>query len=94
MIAKRLDSRYTPGERRGHWLKTKHSHRQEFVIGGWADDKGGRSGRIGAPELGVYDDGELRYAGWVGTGFDDAELDRLADLLDPLRADTLSPARR
>lgn len=85
VVAKRLDSRYTPGGRRGQWVKIKHSHRQEFVIGGWTDGKGARAGRIGALELGVHDEhGGLRYAGRVGTGFDDAELDRLAGLLTPL----------
>jgi bifunctional non-homologous end joining protein LigD len=46
--------------------------RQEFVIGGWTDPKGSRTG-LGSLLLGVHDDeGGLRYAGNVGTGFDDA----------------------
>jgi bifunctional non-homologous end joining protein LigD len=90
VVAKRLDSRYAPGQRDGSWLKVKHSQRQEVVIGGWTEGKGSRAKRIGALEVGVHDeDGTLRYAGRVGTGFDEAELTRLARLLKPLaRADS------
>jgi bifunctional non-homologous end joining protein LigD len=50
------------------------AHRQEFVIGGWTDPKGSRAG-IGSLLLGVHgDDGKLRYAGNVGTGFNDRTL--------------------
>lgn len=85
LIAKRIDSRYTPGRRDGGWLKIKNSHRQELVIGGWTEGKGARAKRFGALELGVHDEqGKLRYAGRVGTGFHDAELERLAGLLKPL----------
>ena len=85
VVGKRLDSRYTPGRREGGWIKIKNHRRQELVIGGWTDGKGGRGGQIGALELGVYDErGELRHAGRVGTGFDEPELQRLARLLAPL----------
>jgi bifunctional non-homologous end joining protein LigD len=84
VVAKRLDSRYTPGGRGGSWLKIKNIQRQELVIGGWTDGKGSRAKRIGALHLGVNDDGALRYAGRVGTGFDAAELERLTGLLKPL----------
>jgi bifunctional non-homologous end joining protein LigD len=84
VIAKRLDSRYTPGRRSDSWLKIKHSQRQEVVIGGWTEGKGSRARRIGALHVGVYEQGELRYAGRVGTGFDAQELERLAGLLHPL----------
>ena len=86
VIAKRLDSRYAPGRRDGSWLKVKHSRRQELVIGGWTEGRRARQSRLGALELGVHDpeSGELKYAGRVGTGFDEAELDRLGKLLKPL----------
>lgn len=85
VVAKRLDSRYAPGRRDGSWLKVKHSQRQELVIGGWTEGRRARARRLGALELGYHDeDGALRYAGKVGTGFDDAELDRLQELLRPL----------
>jgi bifunctional non-homologous end joining protein LigD len=86
IVAKRLDSRYQPGARNGSWIKIKNFGRQEFVIGGWLPGEGRRKDRIGALLVGVYDpDGTFRYAGRVGTGFSDAELDRLAGLLEPLR---------
>ncbi len=84
VIAKRLDSRYAPGRRSDSWLKIKHSRRQEVVIGGWTEGKGSRSLSIGALQAGIYENGELRYAGRVGTGFDAQELERLAGLLGPL----------
>jgi bifunctional non-homologous end joining protein LigD len=84
VVAKRLDSPYTPGGRGGSWLKIKNIQRQELVIGGWTEGKGSRSQRIGALQLGVYEGEELRYAGKLGTGFDAQELQRLADLLEPL----------
>jgi bifunctional non-homologous end joining protein LigD len=61
---------------------------QEFVVGGWTRGEGRRSGAIGALLIGYYDDGVLRYAGKVGTGFSDAELDRLARLFAPLERAT------
>ncbi len=86
VVAKRLDARYAPGRRDGSWLKVKHSRRQELVIGGWTEGRRARARRLGALELGVHDPetGELKYAGRVGTGFDEAELDRLGRLLKPL----------
>jgi bifunctional non-homologous end joining protein LigD len=84
VVAKRLDSAYTPGGRGGSWLKIKNIQRQELVIGGWTEGKGSRAKGIGALHLGVHEDGTLRYAGRVGTGFDAAELDRLSGLLAPL----------
>jgi bifunctional non-homologous end joining protein LigD len=91
VVAKRLGSPYAPGRRESSWLKIKNSERQELVIGGWTEGKGARSSAFGALELGVYDErGELRYAGRVGTGFNEKELDRLAGLLEPL-AQRISP---
>jgi bifunctional non-homologous end joining protein LigD len=88
IVAKRLDARYEPGARNGSWIKIKNFDRQEFVVGGWLPGEGRRRSRIGALLVGVYDaDGAFRYAGRVGTGFSDAELVRLAGLLEPLRRD-------
>jgi bifunctional non-homologous end joining protein LigD len=84
VIGKRLDSRYVPG-RHSAWTKVKNWGRQEAVVGGWTTGKGGRTGRIGALLLGMYNGaGELHYVGRVGTGFDTRELERLAALLKPL----------
>ena len=73
VIAKRVDEPYRSG-RNHSWLKIKCSKSQEFVIGGFTDPAGARVG-FGALLLGVHDrSGALRYAGRVGTGFDDVTL--------------------
>jgi bifunctional non-homologous end joining protein LigD len=89
MVAKRLDSLYEPGRRSRAWIKVKNVCRQEFVVGGWMPGEGVRSGRIGALLVGYHgDDGKLRYAGRVGTGFTERELTRLGGLLEPLARDS------
>ncbi len=95
LVAKRLDSPYRPGERSRAWLKIKNVARQEFVIGGWLPGKGNREGKIGSLLVGYYEHAgasraPLRYAGRVGTGFDEAELRRLQHELDA-RARRTSP---
>ncbi len=88
VVAKRLDSRYEPGRRSGAWLKIKNTRRQELVIGGWLPGEGRRTDRIGALLMGYYEDGKLRYAGRVGTGFTEKTLDELKRRLAPLRRET------
>jgi bifunctional non-homologous end joining protein LigD len=80
VIAKRAASRYVATRSRD-WLKLKCSHAQELVIGGWSAPKGARQ-RLGALLVGYWDDGKLRYAGKVGTGFDQATLEMLGDELE------------
>ena len=80
IIGKRRSSPYVSG-RSGHWIKLKCGERQEFVIGGYTDPKGGRTG-LGALMLGYYDDeGHLRYVGNVGSGFSETSLTTLHRLL-------------
>jgi len=68
LVAKRANAPYRAGRTRD-WLKFKCENGQEFVIGGFTDPKGSRTG-FGALLLGYYDsDGQLAYAGKVGTGF-------------------------
>lgn len=88
VMAKRLDSRYEPGRRSASWRKIKNIRRQEFVVGGWSPGAGGRTGQIGSLLVGVYQAGDLRFAGRVGTGLGAASLRVLAELLAPLRRDT------
>ena len=88
VVSKRADSRYTPGRRSREWLKLKTQGRQELVIVGWTKGQGRRSDRFGALVLAVSEGGAFRWAGNVGTGFDDAEIDRLLGKLRPLRRET------
>ncbi len=85
IMAKRRDSRYLEGRRSRDWLKVKATGRQEFVIAGYTRGTGARAATFGALVLAVNDGGELRYAGNVGTGFDDREIRRLLQLLAPLK---------
>ena len=86
VVAKRRDSAYVT-RRSSDWIKLKCGQRQEFVIGGYTDPKGSRTG-IGSLLLGVHDEGgKLRYAGNVGTGFNERTLRELRDKLDALAAD-------
>ncbi len=86
VVAKRLDSPYRPGRRTDEWLKIKNVNRQELVIGGWLPGKGVRAGRLGALLMGYYEADEqdrpvLRYAGRVGTGFKEQDLEHLGQEL-------------
>jgi bifunctional non-homologous end joining protein LigD len=86
VIAKRRDSAYVC-RRSSDWIKLKCKLRQEFVIGGWTDPQGARTG-IGSLLLGVHDEGGgLRYAGNVGTGFNEQTLRALRQQLEPLAAE-------
>ena len=84
IVAKKADSRYFPGKRTREWLKIKTHGRQEFVIAGYTRGQGRRSGRFGSLILGYWQGDELSYAGNVGTGFTDEEIDRLLAKLRPL----------
>ena len=84
IVAKKADSRYAVGRRTREWLKIKTHGRQEFLIAGYTKGQGRRQGRFGSLVLAVNRDGELAYAGNCGTGFSDAEIDRLLKKLKPL----------
>ncbi len=88
IVAKRLDSTYQPGLRTRDWMKIKNARRaRSSWSAAGCRARAGAGASIGALLLGVHEpDGALRYAGRVGSGFSDAELDRLAALLAPLRA--------
>jgi len=92
IVAKRKTAPYTSG-RGSAWLKVKCVARQELVIGGYTDPEGARA-EFGSLLLGVHDrDGRLVYAGRVGTGFDQATLQRLGARLRKLerRASPFAP---
>ena len=101
VVAKRIGSIYRPGRRSSDWLKVRNLSRQELAIGGWMPGERGRSGRVGSLLVGYYDstpaeaerlgrDQLLVFAGGVGTGFTQAELDRLTRMLKA-RARLTSP---
>jgi bifunctional non-homologous end joining protein LigD len=83
VVAKDGASRYHQGRRSPSWLKVKTHLRQEAVICGFTEPRGSRQ-RFGSLVLGVYDGGELRYVGHVGSGFNAATLAEMHDRLAPL----------
>ncbi|KAA9149335.1 ATP-dependent DNA ligase [Amycolatopsis acidicola] len=82
LIAKRADAPYRPG-RSADWLKFKCVRDQGFVVGGYTAPGGSRSG-FGALLVGYYEQGKLRYAGKVGTGYTEAVLRELSGTLGEL----------
>ena len=86
IIAKRAEGRYVSG-RSTDWLKIKCVHQQELVVGGYTAPKGSRES-LGALLVGYYEQGALRYAGKVGTGYDRATLEMLHRKLAPLHRRT------
>jgi bifunctional non-homologous end joining protein LigD len=83
LVAKRIDSTYTH-TRSNDWLKIKCTYGQELVIGGFTPPKGSRE-RFGALLVGYNEGDDLRYAGRVGTGFDQRTLAELGDKMEALR---------
>ena len=84
VVAKRLDSPYSPGLRSPDWIKAPFIRTQEVVILGFTKGEGRRAGTIGALLVGLYRGGRLSFAGGVGTGFTDAALHGLQAQLTPL----------
>lgn len=68
IMAKKADSNYSPDSRTKQWLKIKTHKQQEAVICGFTEPRNSRK-YFGALVLGVYEKGELKYAGHTGTGF-------------------------
>ncbi|MFB7881302.1 DNA ligase D [Brevundimonas diminuta] len=85
VVSKLADGRYV-GARSSGWVKTKCIQRQEFAVVGWTPSDKSRAFR--SLILAVNEDGALRYAGKVGTGFDAKELQRLLTIMRPLERET------
>jgi bifunctional non-homologous end joining protein LigD len=83
VIGKRKQSRYEAGKRSGAWLKVKSTKTEDFVVGGYTRGKGSRA-PLGALLIGAWDDGKLRYASHVGSGFDERMLKAVLKRLEPL----------
>ncbi|HKQ29014.1 MAG TPA: DNA ligase D, partial [Burkholderiales bacterium] len=84
VVGKLKASRYESGRRSGSWVKVKATHSAEFVVGGYTKGKGSRA-PLGALIVGYWDDGKLRYASHVGSGFDDDSIEQTQTRLIALR---------
>jgi bifunctional non-homologous end joining protein LigD len=82
IVSKRIDASYRPG-RGDHWLKSKATLRQEFVILGYVPSTAAAAA-VGALLAGYYKDGKLHYAGRVGTGFSSDQAVALRAKLDKI----------
>jgi bifunctional non-homologous end joining protein LigD len=92
ILAKHASSVYE-SKRSRDWYKIKINTEQEFVIGGFTEPQGDRQ-YFGALVLGVYDGGDLRWVGNVGTGFDHKMLKSIHEQLQPLMTKTCPFAER
>lgn len=89
VMAKTETGVYRPGKRSRTWIKIKNARHQEVVVIGWRRGKGARTGGIGSLLVAVPDGkGVLRYAGRVGTGFSDRDLDEIERALASRRRKT------
>lgn len=86
IIGKRRDSRYV-SRRTRDWVKIKAQLEEEFVIGGWTEPRGSRTG-FGSLLIGAYDGKKLRYVGHVGTGFSSKRIAEIKHRLDRLERPT------
>jgi bifunctional non-homologous end joining protein LigD len=87
IVAKKLDSVYIPGRRHPSWRKIKVVHEVDAVIVGWRPGSGGRANSVGSVVIALYDDGELRSIGSVGSGFDQSSLTAMEELLGLIATD-------
>lgn len=85
VVSKRADAPYRSGRGRD-WIKSKCSQRQEFVIAGYVPSQASPR-KLGSIVAGYYEDGELKPAGRVGTGFTAASAAALKAKLDAIAAD-------
>jgi bifunctional non-homologous end joining protein LigD len=87
LIGKLVGSQYETGRRSGNWIKLKLHHEQEFVIGGYTEPEGSRS-HFGALLVGTYEGEQLKFAGKVGTGFNEKFLQTLFGMFKKIPSET------
>jgi bifunctional non-homologous end joining protein LigD len=87
IVAKKADSPYKEGRRGNDWLKIKTHLRQEVVIGGYTEPKGGRK-HIGSLLVGVFDKDDFVYVGHSGGGIADKDLRDLQAQLEKIEQET------
>ncbi len=84
IIAKKKTGKYIPGARSKEWLKIKARLKQEVIIAGYTPSKS-TGKKIGSLIAGVYEEGKLRFAGQIGTGFSENETDDILTKLERLK---------
>jgi len=79
IISKRIDAHYVQS-RSDSWVKVKHEDTDEFIVVGYTQPKGSRSG-FGSLLMARRQHGKLEYVGRVGTGYDDSTLKAISSQL-------------
>lgn len=87
VVAKKADSLYSENNRGDAWLKIKTQLRQEVLIGGFTEPRGGRK-YLGSLLVGVYKDGKFTYVGHSGGGIPDSQRKLLREKLRKLARKT------
>ncbi len=85
IVSKLRDAPYRPG-RSENFVKTKCHNAQEFVVAGFSPSAA-MPKAVGALTVAFHENGKLRYAGRVGTGYTHAAARDLWKRLDALRID-------
>ena len=85
IIAKRKDSKYIQGIRSKDWLKIKNTKTQDCVVIGYTTGEGNREKHFGSLILAVFEQGQLRFAGHTGSGFDSNQLDKIYNKIKDMR---------
>jgi len=83
VMAKRMSSTYQPGVRSHDWIKIKKQLTLDLVVGGYIPGQGQRKSFFGGLLLGAYDSGKLIYAGKVGSGFSQKDLEEIYNEFEP-----------
>lgn len=86
IMAKKRDSKYSPGRRSDGWYKVKVRQSAEVFVIGFTKGKGDRGNTFGALHIAEAEDDKLHYRGKVGTGFDDATISEVLNTLRKVEA--------
>jgi bifunctional non-homologous end joining protein LigD len=80
VVAKKKNSVYQDGVRSRSWLKIKRENTIEAIVIGFTHAKR----KLSSLALGLCDDGEIRFIGKVGTGFDEAFIEHFLPRLEKI----------
>lgn len=87
IMAKKANSPYMEGQRSNHWLKIKFRSIADCYIAGYTKGEGDRANLFGALHLLIKEEGQFKYMGKVGTGFDSTKMKMLLDKFQTLLLD-------